>query len=124
MSIVRSMLVIAAAVLTIPLIALAVLWLRAGKVVIVHNSGSASVELTEMINDGTYVEHTDTTTLEGGRTTWLYFFPKIKGPLVLRCVGGGNFATISLGIDPSRLLFSSLDLDSCNRVVRRSGFTL
>lgn len=124
MSLVRSLLVAAAVVLAIPLLTLAVLWLRAGKVVVVHNAGQASVEVTETISDGNYVEHTDTTVLEGGKTTWLYFFPKIKGPLRLRCVGGAGVATVSLGIDPGRFLYSSVTLDSCNRVIKRSGFTL
>ena len=124
MSVVRSIFVVVAVVLAVPLLALLVLWLRAGKVVVVQNIGTTGVEVTETISDGNYVEHTDTTVLGPGKTTWLYFFPKIKGPLLLRCVGAGSSARLSLGLDPGRLLYSSVTLDSCNRVVRRSGFTL
>ncbi|MBV9991189.1 MAG: hypothetical protein JOZ72_07830 [Alphaproteobacteria bacterium] len=124
MSAVRSILVVVAVVLAIPLLALLVLWLRAGKVVVVQNVGSTGIEVTETISDGNYVEHTDATVLGPGKTTWLYFFPKIKGPLLLRCVGAGSSARVSLGIDPGRFLYSNVTLDGCDRVVRRSGFTL
>jgi hypothetical protein len=124
MNAVKNIAVIAAVVFTIPLLALAVLYVRAGKLVAVRNDGAASIEVTQTITDGTYLEHTETKVLAPGTSTWLYFFPKIRGPLKLRCIGGGSYASISLGTDPSRFQFSKVVLDGCSRVVSRSGFAL
>jgi hypothetical protein len=120
----RAVLIVAAVVLTIPLLTLAVLYARAGKVVIVRNQGASSIEIGEMISDGLYVERTDRKVLPAGETTWSFFFPKTKGALKLSCVGGGTTATISLGVQPSKLLFSRVVLDGCNRIVSRSAFAL
>jgi hypothetical protein len=117
----KNLLIVAVVVLTIPLLAVAVLWLRAGKVISVRNDSDTRVEITATVSDGVYVEHTETKTLDSGGSAWFYFFPKITGALALRCVGGGRFGTISLGAEPARFQYSGVVLDSCDSMAKISG---
>lgn len=126
----KAVLTIAAAILAIPLLALAVLYMRAGKVVVVRNEGAVSIKVGETVAngeiqfDGAYAERTPVTALAAGASTWSYFFPRTKGLLKLRCIDGRNFALISLGTRPARFQFAMVTLDGCSRVVSRKGFAL
>jgi len=126
----RAVFIVAAVVLTIPLLTLAVLYARAGKVVIVRNAGTETIAVGETIAtgpfylDGAYAERTSVTTLPAGASTWSYFFPKTNGPLELRCMDGRRVMLITLGAKPARLQISRVVLDGCGRVVARNGFAL
>lgn len=120
----RGVLIVLLVLFGIPLIAFAYMYMRAAKVVVVSNEGPASVEISEFVTNGSYVERTDKIMLAAGESTWIYFYPKIEGRLMLRCVGGGSLADLSLGTEPARFLFSRVRLDGCGRVISRSGFSL
>jgi len=120
----KGVLIVLAVLFAIPLLALGYMYLHSAKVLVVSNEGAAGMEISEFISDGRYVEHTDKTALAAGQSTWLYFYPKIEGRLMLRCVGGGTLADVSLGTRPVRFLFSRVRLDGCSRVVSRGGFSL
>lgn len=112
------------AVLAIPVSAVAVLDWRAGKIVIVHNKGAQSIQISETITDGAYVERSEPKVVAAGGSAWFYFFPKLKtGVVKLRCGGGGSYAIISLGNRRSGFLLSNVTLNSCSDVISRSNFT-
>ena len=112
-------------VFALPLATFAVLWLKGGKVLIVHNTGTASFEVTGRIDNGPEVENTDKRVVAAGQWDWLIFFPQTKGAMHLRCIDGAGLSTIQLGPDaPSRFLYSNVSLQGCGRVEKKSGFTL
>ena len=114
-----------AAVLAVPLLTLAVLYACAGKVVVLHDTGPQSFEAYVHSEDGPYFENTDRRRVKAGSWDWLIFFPKIKGPLSLRCVDGGGRSSVPIGpLAPPRFLYASVTLKGCGHVVSRSGFGL
>lgn len=121
----KSLLIVLAVVFTIPLLTLATLYVRGGKVVVVHNTGQASFETAAMISVDGYDERTPVKTLDAGKITWFMFYPKLKGPLQLRCVDGSGLALIQLGpLKPTRLLHADVTLNGCHELVKRGGFDL
>ena len=120
----KGVLIVLVVLFGIPLLAFGYMYMRAAKVVVVSNEGAASIEVSEFVSDGGYVERTEKAVLPAGSSTWMYFYPKIEGRLVLRCVGGGSLADVSLGTGSERFVFSRVRLDSCNRVISRGGFSL
>jgi hypothetical protein len=121
----KTVLIVLAVVFTIPLLTLVTLYLRGGKVVIVHNEGAASFESSTMISVDGYLEKTESRVVQPKDTVWLMFYPHLKGPVRLRCVDGNGLSLISLGPnDEARMLYADITLDGCRRIVKRSGFTL
>ncbi|MBV8977059.1 MAG: hypothetical protein JO261_15690 [Alphaproteobacteria bacterium] len=121
----RSVLVILAAVLIVPLFTLGVLYARGGKVVVVHNSGASSLEAQVRGESQGYVENTDKRTVHAGSWDWMIFFPRIAGPLALHCVDGGGLSLTQLGPNaPPRFLYASVTLQGCGHVAQRSGWGL
>jgi hypothetical protein len=119
----KTVLIVLAVVLTIPLLTAATLYLRGGKVVIVRNAGAAGFETSAMIKVDGFDERTPTEVLDAGKTTWFMFYPKLKGPLQLRCVDSGGLSLIQLGpLAPTRLLYADVTLNGCRNLVKRSGF--
>ncbi|GEM_PF-4291775 len=121
----RTVLSILIVVLAIPLATFAVLWLRDGKVLVVHNTGTASFEVTGRTENGPTVEYTDKRVVPAGKWDWMIFFPKMQGAMHLRCIDGGGLSTVQLGPDaPTRFLYSNVTLQGCGHVEHKSGFTL
>jgi len=120
----KRVLIVLVVLFAIPLLSLLYMYSRSAKVLVVSNEGTSSIEISEYVSDGSYVERTDKTALAAGQSTWLYFYPKVEGRLVLRCAGGGAAADVSLGTKATRFVFSRVTLDACNRVVSRGGFSL
>jgi hypothetical protein len=119
----KSLLIAFAVVFTIPLLTLGSLYLRSGKVVIVHNAGATSFETSTMIEVDGYREKTESRTVEPNGYVWLFFYPHLKGQMRIRCVDGKGLALISPGPDDrARMLYADVTLDGCSRVVSRSGF--
>lgn len=112
-------------VFAIPLLTLASLYVRGGKVVIVHNDGTASFETSQMIEVDTFMEKTPSRVVQPKDYVWIMFYPHLKGPLKLRCVDGGGLSLIQLGPDaPTAMLYADVTLDGCSHLVKRSGFSL
>lgn len=121
----KTLLIVLAAIFTIPLLTLGTLYLRSGKIVIVHNAGAASFETSTMIQVGDYREKTESRTVAPKDYVWLMFYPRLKGRVRIRCIDGNGLALISPGPnDEARMLFADITLDGCGRLVSRRGFTL
>jgi hypothetical protein len=121
----KSVLIVLVAVFAIPLLTLATLYVRGGKVVIVHNDGTASFETSQMIGSDAYMERTPSRVVQPKDYTWIMFYPHLKGPLKLRCVDGGGLSLIQLGPDaPTAMLYADVTLAGCSHLVKRSGFSL
>jgi hypothetical protein len=118
----RNFLVIIVVVIAIPLLTFAVLWMRGAKVIAVRNDCGCRVEITATISDGTYVERADSKLLDPDQTGWFYFFPKVSGPMILRCVSSDSVARLPLGIAPARFQYSAVVLDSCKSMAKIPGF--
>ena len=119
----KTFLITLAVLFTIPLLTLGSLYLRSGKVVIVHNAGATSFETSTMIEVDGYREKTESRAVAPGDTVWLFFYPHLKGQMRIRCVDSSGLALISPGPDDrARMLYANVVLDGCNRVVSRSGF--
>jgi len=118
----KTVLIALAVVFTIPLLTFATLYLRAGKVVIVHNEGKASFETSTMIEVDGYMEKTESRVVQPKDYVWLFFYPTLKGPVRIRCVDGSGLALISPGPDDrARMLYSNITLDGCRNLVKRAG---
>jgi hypothetical protein len=118
----RKLLIAAAVVLAIPLGTLIYLTLFSGKVVIVHNAGAEKIDVSMMIRSGSVIERTEPRAIAANDFSWIMFFPRTKGLVVLRCTSAGNVARLSLGSGGQRgASFSNVILDACNRVVSRKA---
>jgi hypothetical protein len=121
----RTLLSILIVVLAIPLATFVVLWIREGKVLVVHNTGTGSFEVTGRVENGADVENTDKRVVPAGGWDWMIFFPKTKAAMHLRCIDGSGLSTIELGPDaPTRFLYSNVTLQGCGHVEQKSGFSL
>jgi hypothetical protein len=121
----KTALVVFAVLFGIPLLTLATLYVRGGKVVIVHNDGTASFETSQMISIDGFMEKTPSEVVQPKDYTWIMFYPHLKGPLKLRCVDGSGLSLIQLGPDaPTAMLYANVTLDGCGHLVKRSGFSL
>ena len=120
----KTVLTVFVVVFAIPLLTLASLYVRGGKVVIVHNDGTASFETSQMIEVDTFMEKTPSRVVQPKDYVWIMFYPHLKGPLKLRCVDGGGLSLIQLGPDaPTAMLYANVTLAGCSHLVKRSGFS-
>jgi hypothetical protein len=118
----RKLLIAAAIVLTIPLGTLIYLKLFNGKVVIVRNAGTEAIQISVTIDSGGAIEKTEPRSIAANDFSWIIFFPRTKGLLMLRCASAGNVARLSLGGGgQGGASFSNVTLDGCNRVVSRNA---
>jgi hypothetical protein len=116
----RKLLIAAAVVLAIPLATLIYLALFNGKIVIVRNVGAEKIDVSVMIRSGSVIERTEPRAIAANDFSWILFFPRTKGLLVLRCTSAGNLAMASLGTSgQGGVSVSILTLERCSRVVSR-----
>jgi hypothetical protein len=118
----RRAMIVAAIVLAIPLATLIYLKLFNGKVVIVRNAGPEHIEVTLTITNGDAVERTAPRAIGADRLSWIVFYPRTKGQLVLRCMSASHLARVSLGAGgQGGVSLSNLTLDGCSHVASRSS---
>jgi hypothetical protein len=117
----RRFLIAAAVVLAIPFGTLIYLKFMGGEVVFVRNTGAEKIDVSMTISSGDAIEKTEPRSVAAHSFSWIIFFPRTKGLLVLRCTSAGNVARLSLGGGEGRASFSNVTLDACNRVVSRSA---
>jgi hypothetical protein len=112
-------------VVALPLLVIAYFFLNVETLVIVHNEGAGDTMVSMVITGrGTY-ERTPDKPLKADSTTLILFTPQTAGELSMTCMKDGHWKGFPVGhASPNGFLALDLELESCNRLMRRRAFTL
>ncbi len=111
--------------LAFPVVTFAYLFLNDATIAFVHNAGPRDTEISMVIGSGDGFEKTPDKPLKAGAYTWVIFFPHTAGDLSITCRKDGHWKGFADGYDtPQHFSASDITIDSCDRLVSRSGFSI
>ena len=111
----RTVLLLAAVALSIPLFVLLMMYLSGGKLAIVRNDGTQSVAVQAVVHNGVAVERTTAKAIQPHGLGWIVFFPRLEGGLTIFCRASTAFATRAISsVAEGTPAYSSATFASCN----------
>ncbi len=112
-------------VVAIPLLVIAYFFFNVATLVVVQNSGTSDTEVSMVIAGGAGFERTPDKLLKANSATLILFVPQTEGELSVTCMKDGHWKGFPVGhASPHGFTASNITLQSCDRLVSKSGFTL
>ena len=110
-------------VVAVPVLVIAYFFFKVATLVVVNNSGGSDTEVSMVIAGGSGFERTPDKLLKANSATLILFTPQTEGVLSVTCLKDGHWKGFVVGhASPNEFTASNITLESCDRLVSKSGF--
>ncbi len=112
-------------VVALPLVMFTYFFINVATLTIVRNAGNSDTEISMVIASDARYERTPEKLLKAKSTTLVMFTSQTEGELSVTCTKDGHRREFSVGhASPRGFSASMITLESCDRLISKSGFSL